>query len=716
MDKVTTFAGRSELPASAPVVTVAVVTHNSADDVGGFFASLHETNGPGIRSRVVVADNASTDGTVDLVRTHAPDAEVIRLGQNVGYAGGVNAVLERWPGDGPVFVLNPHVRLRTGCLESLLAALDGADVGITVPRLVDEAGQTRLSLRREPSVLRAWGEALLGGARAGRHPWLGEVVSDPVQYETAHPVDWATGAAMLISPLCVRTVGAWNESYFLYSEETDYDLRCRDAGFAVHYVPAAVAQHRDAGSMQSPDLWSRLTLSRVGLFRSRHNRLSTGLFSVAVAVNEALRAAGGRKKHRAALRALLLSQQRRRLDQRLTQSGPPVPQPPTEAAVICFSGQDWWYHNRAHSDFQLMQRVAATRTTLFVNSIGMRMPLPGRSTQPLRRVIRKAASIARFLRTPLPDRRHFHVLSPLIIPFYGVPAVRALNTRLVTWQVKAVSRRLGIVEPVCIVTIPTAWPVVQRLDRRGVVLNRSDKHSEFGETDQTYIRGLEHDLLLGADRVAYVSRALMETEKASTAGRARFLDHGVDLDLFRRTDEIHAEVARLPRPRIGFFGGFDDYVVDMELLARTAKSLPEAQVVLIGDATCSMEPLTSLPNVTWLGFRPHEHIPALGSGFDVALMPWLRNGWIEACNPIKLKEYLALGLPVVSTDFPEVRHYAEWIRIAEDEEDFVELIRRTLDDGGLGTPAGRRAAVAGSSWDRRAQELIGMCDEAGRRS
>ncbi len=381
--------------------------------------------------------------------------------------------------------------------------------------------------------------------------------------------------------------------------------------------------------------------------------------------------------------------------------------------ILCFSALDWWYHNHAHADFQLMRRAAQQRRVLFVNSIGMRMPLPGRSTQPLRRILRKVRSISRALQAPLPDVPRFHVLSPVVLPFYGVPIVRRVNTRLVSWQVGRALRRLGMSRPSCVVTIPTAWPVARRLAVRTVIYNRSDNHSEFEETDQEFIRSLEDEMLLHADRVLYVSRELRSREARLTGDRSRFLDHGVDLDLFRTGLPESPDLARIGRPRLGFFGGFDDYVIDFDLLEHLAKSIPEAEVVLVGDATCSMERLTSLPNVTWLGYRPYEQIPALGAGFDVALMPWLHNGWIEACNPIKLKEYLALGLPIVSTDFPEVRHYEAFVRIATDATSFVDLVRMTIDDGGLGGPSERREHVTGSTWERRAAELVEICDEAG---
>lgn len=377
---------------------------------------------------------------------------------------------------------------------------------------------------------------------------------------------------------------------------------------------------------------------------------------------------------------------------------------------VCFAGADWWYHNRAHSDFQLMLRVARRQPVLVVNSITMRMPLPGRTTEPLRRIARKAASMAKLLRRPVPELPDFHVLTPVIVPLYGSPAGRRLNAALVRAQVSAAVRHLGMRDPWCLVTIPTAWEVVRDMPRRGLVLNRADLYSAFDEADGAYIRELEESLLRASDAVVYVSRALMEQEAPLSGGRATWLDHGVDLEHFRPRDDEPDDLRAIPRPRIGFFGAFDDYTVDVGLLQRVAREVPEAQLVLIGPSTFPMDPLTALPNVHWLGARPYAEIPRYGSGFDVALMPWLRSRWIRYCNPIKMKEYLALGLPVVTTDFPEVRAYDATLRIASDEDDFVRLVRQTLGDGGPGTPASRRAAVAGDSWDHRAEQLIELVE------
>ena len=677
---------------------VALVTYNSEAVLGGCLASLDVAAAYVGPWRFVVADNASTDESVALVEALAPDATVVRLPRNLGYAAGVNAAIAAAAGAGPVLVLNPDVRLEPEALVRMLRALDRPGTGIAVPRLEDAAGRLQHSLRREPTVLRALGQALLG-ERSGRIPLLGETVTRGGAYTRPVTADWATGAAMLISRACLEAVGPWDESYFLYSEETDFCLRARDAGFALRHVPDAGAVHLGGESESSPRLWSILSVNRVRLYRRRHGRAAASAFAGAVLLGEAIRAVGGDPRHRAALRGLL----RRSKRQAPADSTP---------GYVCFSAQDWWYHNRAHSDFQLMRRVAENRTVLFVNSIGMRMPLPGRSPGALRRIVRKAASMARRLQTPLPDVPGFHVLTPVLLPFYGSPVGRAINAWAVRAQVARAERSLGIDQPLIVATIPTAWEVVRRLPHRSLVFNRSDKHSAFDEVDRAYIGSLEQALLEEADHVLYVSHELL-AEEADTAGdRAHFLDHGVDLELFRPRPaaEEPEDLRDIPHPRIGFFGGFDDYIIDFDLLERLARELPDAHLVLIGDATCPMTRFDGLPNVHWLGHRPYEDIPRYGSGFDVALMPWLDNEWIRHSNPIKLKEYLALGLPVVSTDFPEAHHHTPWISIAAGPDDFVVQVRAALDDHDDVARARRRASVTGDSWDVRSRELMRVCE------
>lgn len=285
-------------------VAVVVVTYNSERLLPDLLAAL----GPGLGTlswHLTVADNASADGTVAALRRLAPGATVVEMGRNAGYAAGINAAVAAAPPHAAVLVLNPDVRLRPGCVEVLLAALGTAGTGIAVPHIVDGAGTLIPTLRREPTILRALGDAVLGARRAGRYAGIGEVVTDERRYARETVSDWAEGSTMLISRDCWQRCGPWDESFFLYSEETDFALRARDAGLVTRFVPEARAVHLEGDSRHSPKLWALLTLNRVRLYRRRHSLASTSAYWFVLLAREASRALLGRQTSRAAARDLL---------------------------------------------------------------------------------------------------------------------------------------------------------------------------------------------------------------------------------------------------------------------------------------------------------------------------------------------------------------------------------------------------------------------------
>ncbi|MEW2246414.1 glycosyltransferase family 2 protein [Streptomyces sp. NPDC006975] len=285
-------------------VAVVVVTWNSAAVLPAFLAALPDGMA-GLDWHLVVADNDSADDTVDLVRTLAPEATVVQTGRNAGYAAGVNAALAAAGDHGAVLICNPDIRMRQGCAKRLVDSLGGG-VGIAVPLLYEEGWDTpHHSLRRESSVLRALGEAVIGNRRAGRFPRLSELVTDPDAYRRPTRADWATGALMALSADCLAACGDWDESFFLYSEETEYCLRARDLGYATQLEPTAEAVHLGGDSQVSPRLWTLLTLNRVRLYGRRHGAAATACFRAAVFLREASRAALGRRASRAAAAALL---------------------------------------------------------------------------------------------------------------------------------------------------------------------------------------------------------------------------------------------------------------------------------------------------------------------------------------------------------------------------------------------------------------------------
>lgn len=294
-----------------PSVAVVIVTYNSSAVLPGCLDSLPVGLEGVSMTEIVVVDNASSDGCPELAAAWAlPGLRVIHMGRNAGYSAAINRAVATLGEVAAVLVLNPDVRLRPGSVAALVAGLDRPRVGVAVPRLTTPTGGLQYSLRREPTVRRALGEALLGGDRAARLG-LGERILDTQRYTQSGPVTWATGAAMLISWRAWSEIGPWDESFLLYSEEVEYALRARDLGWQIWFEASAVAEHIGGESDTNPMLAALLAVSKVRLYKRRHPRWAT-CFYCAVTLGEALRAATGRRTSRAALGALLFPSRRLR--------------------------------------------------------------------------------------------------------------------------------------------------------------------------------------------------------------------------------------------------------------------------------------------------------------------------------------------------------------------------------------------------------------------
>jgi GT2 family glycosyltransferase len=240
--------------------------------------------------RVVIADNASGDGTVDVANSDdvEHDVEVLQLGGNLGYSAGINAVTSHVGPKGALLVLNPDIRLAAGSVAHLLEGLRRPGVGITVPRMLRPDGSLDPSLAYEPCIRRGLAEAVLGGRLSGRLA-LGERDRRPASYETDAVADWASGAAWLISEPCREGVGPWDESFFIYAEEIDYGLRARDAGFDTRLAPDAIAVHLRGGGERSPELRPLQVFNKWRVYRRRHSAALGGVYRGVLALNEALR-------------------------------------------------------------------------------------------------------------------------------------------------------------------------------------------------------------------------------------------------------------------------------------------------------------------------------------------------------------------------------------------------------------------------------------------
>jgi len=269
--------------------TIIIVGYNSADSVEGVLDSLVGA-ASGIAIKCVLVDNQSTDETVEIARRRS-DVEVIEAGQNLGYSGAINLGRRVADPQSAVLVLNPDLVLERDAIKHLYEALKDPGVGAAVPKLLTADGELYPTLRLEPSITRALGEALVGSRLPQRPDWLSETVRDVSAYDVAHDAAWAAGAAMIISAECNRAVGDWDDTrFFLYSEETDYARRVRQAGYRLRYVPAAIARHEEGGSGRSSALAALLAVNRIRFYEKYHRPPATWLFRLLVILHYALRA------------------------------------------------------------------------------------------------------------------------------------------------------------------------------------------------------------------------------------------------------------------------------------------------------------------------------------------------------------------------------------------------------------------------------------------
>jgi GT2 family glycosyltransferase len=282
-----------------PTVTAIVVTFNSERIVADCLSSLRAA-APDMP--IVVVDNASHDRTADIVGRHPSSARLVPTGVNGGYAAAINIGARHAAGAAALLVVNPDVRVERSAIAHLRDALTSPGTGIAVPRILEPDGATAHSLRRRPTLLRAWGEALLGGHRAGRLG-LGEIVCGAGRYARPGVVDTPSGAAMLVDRRCHDALGGWDESYFLYSEETDLCRRAGELGWATRYEPTAVVTHI-GGHGERTALRALMVDNRAVQYRRRHGPVATAAFRAALAVNEGLRIRRS-PHHAAALRQVL---------------------------------------------------------------------------------------------------------------------------------------------------------------------------------------------------------------------------------------------------------------------------------------------------------------------------------------------------------------------------------------------------------------------------
>jgi glycosyltransferase involved in cell wall biosynthesis len=370
------------------------------------------------------------------------------------------------------------------------------------------------------------------------------------------------------------------------------------------------------------------------------------------------------------------------------------------ADLIVF-GEDWGRH--PSSTQHIVRRLARGRRVLYVNSIGMRRPRltlsdMGRAARKLRAAFGRDQTV----RSELPEG--LSILAPLALPWPGNRLARHISAVMLSRALNRAMDRKGFDRPVVWTSLPTAFDTIAKLDGRATIYYCGDDFSALAGVNHKPVAALERQLAERADLILAVTPALAAKFPAS---KTVLMPHGADIDLFRNPAPRAADLPS-GRPIAGYYGSIAEWL-DIPLLETVARQMPDWDFVFIGDNRHPVDRLAALPTVRFLGARPHHELPSYSQHWDVALLPFLDTSQIRACDPLKLREYLATGRPVVATPFPAVEAYGSLVATERSPERFAAAIRASLKEP-AGSGLRRIDHVANDTWEARAAEAAAVID------
>ena len=381
----------------------------------------------------------------------------------------------------------------------------------------------------------------------------------------------------------------------------------------------------------------------------------------------------------------------------------------SKTGIIAFA-KDW--HEDPTSNHHVLRELAKSRRVLWLNSVGTRTPKlsSGRDLGKIRR------KLGEFTKGPVNVENDLWVFSPLSIPLHHSAAARRANRAILRATIGVLRRRLDLRDFHLWTFLPNVGDYVGGLGESLAVYYCVDEWSMFSYLDRDETVRAERALLAKVDCVFAINSELAEAKRALNA-RTHLAPHGVDHALFARALDpatvVPADIAALPRPVIGFYAPLRDWV-DLDLVAHVARARPSWSIALLGQQLDDVSAVRGLPNVHLLGRKPHGDLPAYCKGMDVGIIPYRIDERMKFVNPIKLREYLSAGLPVVSTAVPEVRRYERWCTIAEDGPAFVAAIERALAEDSPERRRQRTEAMAQETWPMRVAEVARIVDDVAR--
>ena len=375
--------------------------------------------------------------------------------------------------------------------------------------------------------------------------------------------------------------------------------------------------------------------------------------------------------------------------------------------IVCISSIDWDFIWQGHQ--QIMSTLAANgNRVLFVENTGVRRP----NFKDIPRLRKRIRNWWRGTKGFRQEQDNLFVYSPLVLPFPYSRIARWMNRFIITRAIRRWIQALGLQRPLVWTFLPTplALDIIDAIEPTLVIYYCIDDF-ESSSSGARLIRQAEDRLLKAADLV-FVTSERLRHRVLEQREQVEVLPFAVDFPRFEKERLANQskpnELVEIDSPIVGYVGGLHRWV-DQELLVEAARVLPDVEFVFVGPEQCDMSKLKAQPNIHLLGSRNYDELPRYIKCFDVGLIPYVLSEYALNVYPTKLNEYLAMGLPVVATNLPEVRKFNEdfndVVRIGDGPASFASQIQESLANN---TPAQvqRRIEVASqNSWQARLEHM-----------
>ena len=388
----------------------------------------------------------------------------------------------------------------------------------------------------------------------------------------------------------------------------------------------------------------------------------------------------------------------------------PTPQASTTDPCFLVFSDDWGEH--PSSCQHIFGHIAKHHQVLWVNTIGMRKPSftftdAKKVYYKLRKMLFGDKKQAKGHKRQT-ELTKLTVLQPFMLPFSNITIIRRFNQFLVTNAVKKMLPTLTMSAPIFITTVPNACDYAGHCQEQKVVYYCVDDYGQWPGLEHKLVEEMEQNLMKKSNIFIATSQALYD--KLICFGKpTHLLTHGVDLDLFSKTPtEEHVLLKNIPKPRVGYFGLFDERS-DKNLLGELARSFPRVSFVITGKVETDISILKTRRNIFFTGSIPYRELPAMVKGWEVCILPYLVNDLTNSINPLKLKEYLATNKPVVASPLPEAKNFSNYLNVANSATEWENIINSLLNKKLINQNNHVSAVLKEESWPIKAGQFKEIC-------